>query len=56
MRIEDIWTGIENRDGHVPKAWDCPCGPWLLTDMSIPPNGLRTVRHVALDAIRGQLA
>lgn len=43
MRIEDIWSGVTDRSGHVPKAWDCPCEPWVKTDMDV---GLRTVRHV----------
>jgi hypothetical protein len=54
MDVEDIWTAVDDRIGHLPGAWDCPCGPWVLTDMDIPPTGLRTVRHVALDVPRGQ--
>lgn len=49
MDVEDIWTGVEDRSGHTPGAWDCPCDPWVLTDMDIPPTGLRTVRHVDLE-------
>lgn len=46
MDVEDIWTGVNDRMAHVPQAWDCPCSPWVRTDMDIPPAGLRTVRHV----------
>lgn len=45
MRVEDIWSG--DHAGHVPGAWDCPCGPWVLTDMDLEEAGLRTVRHVS---------
>lgn len=46
MKIEDIWTGVEDRSGHVAGAWDCLCGPWVLTDMDQGDEGIRTVRHL----------
>lgn len=44
--VVDIWPS-ENRAGHVPGAWDCPCGPWVLTTME---EHIRTVRHVEIGA------
>jgi hypothetical protein len=51
MEVVDIWPGkdVSVRIGHTPGAWDCPCSPWVKTDMDIAPSGLRTVRHVAFD-------
>lgn len=43
MRIEDLWYMVDDHAGHVPGAWDCPCNPWVKTDMDVD---LRTVRHM----------
>jgi hypothetical protein len=49
MKVTDIWPGndIADQIGHAAGAWDCPCGPWVLTDMDEGDEGVRTVRHVA---------
>jgi hypothetical protein len=40
FQIVDIFPlGVE-RAGHAPGSWDCPCGPWVLTQ-----DGVLTVRH-----------
>lgn len=36
-----------SQDGHAAGCWDCPCEPWVLTDMD---EGIRTVRHNAHDS------
>jgi hypothetical protein len=45
MEIVDIWDAVD-RAGHIPGAWDCPCYPWVKTDMDLGASGIRTVRHV----------
>lgn len=44
----DDWSQTSTRDGHVPGAWDCPCGPWVRTDISDDDSrpDTRSVRHV----------
>lgn len=49
MRVNDIWWGIRDKDRHVAGAWDCPCGPWVKTEMDDGDVGLRTVRHVPFE-------
>lgn len=48
MEFIDFWPGpdIADRIGHAPGAWDCPCGPWIHTDMDAGEHGQRTIRHV----------
>lgn len=40
MEVVDIWPKGVTPQGHTPGAWDCPCGPWILTM-----DGRRTIRH-----------
>lgn len=46
------WARLETRDvwltdpaGHKPGAFDCPCGPFVSTDVDA---GVRVVRHIPL--------
>lgn len=50
MILLDDWSDVRSRDGHTPGAWDCPCGPWVRTDVPDDPQApiTRSVRHVEI--------
>lgn len=53
LTTRDCWLLCPDGDtrGHVPGDWDCPCGPFVTTDVEA---GLRIVRHVALRGMSGE--